>query len=382
MGRGPGSRWRAAAGAVLALVLMAGCSSAGDPDTSDDEVATTTEARAEAMSVDDFLALLRAPGEQVLGSHEATVEVAHVDDPDFGTMTERTTVLLDVRGESPLVEATMEMDDGSGYPGMGIVVLEDATFTSEPLPDGEVVWVELAGQEADFFAQDMLTEGSPLLFVETIWELWDDDGVGVELVGAEDVDGATMDHYVVAMEESVGEQGWTGSFMPVAASYDVWLDEEGLMRRVEADPDGARLVATVDRWGEEVQVSAPDPATVVSSEEMESMYMDDGPYGDPATVPLEIMAYDEQLGVCSVSVGRVEAGTHPVFVMAEDPETVVELVDAAGDVVFSQVGDPFVEDPMAAQEPAVDLEAGDYTVVCTYPGGFVGEDELSVADGE
>jgi hypothetical protein len=382
MGRGPGARWTVTGAAVLAVALMAGCTGAGDSETSADQVSTTTEAAADAMSVEEFLALLRTPGEQVLGSHEATVEVAHVDDPDFGTMTERTTVLADFRGESPLVEATMEMDDGSDYPGMGIVVLEDATFTSEPMPDGEVVWVELAAEEAGVFAQDMLTEGSPLLFVETIWELWDDDGVGVELVGAELLGGATMEHYVVAMEDPVSTQGWTASSMPVAASYDVWLDDEGLMRRVEAEPDGAHLTATVDRWGETVEISAPDPATVVSSEELESMYMDDGPYGDPATVPLEIMAYDEQLGVCSVSVGRVEVGTHPVFVMAEDPETVVELVDAAGDVVFTQVGDPFVEDPMAAQEPTVDLEAGDYTVVCTYSGGFVGEDHLSVTDGE
>ena len=385
MGRGPSSRWGRIGAALLAVAMAGACSSsAGDSDTPADQVTATTapgQASAGSMSVDDFLVLLEAPGEEVLGSHEVTLEVVHDSDPDFGNMTERTTVLADFRGESPVVEATMEMDDGSGYPGMGILVLEDATFTSEPLPDGEVVWVEMVGEEAGFFAQDMLTEGSPLLFVETMWEVWDDDGVGVELVGEEVVEGVTMDHYVVEMEEPVAEQGRGTSFMPVAASYDVWVDEEGLMRRVEAEPDGAHLAATVDGWGEPVEVSAPDPSTVISSEEMESMYRDDGPYGDPATVPLEVMAYDEQLGVCSVSVGRVEAGTHPVFVMAEDAETTVEVVDAAGAVIFTQVGDPLAEDPIATEQPSVDLEAGDYTVVCTYSGGFVGEDHLSVTDG-
>jgi hypothetical protein len=46
-------------------------------------------------------------------------------------------------------------------------------------------------------------------------------------------------------------------------TYDLWVDEEDLMRRMTFTVDGETVRLDLDSWGSTPQIEAPDPADVV-----------------------------------------------------------------------------------------------------------------------
>ena len=47
-------------------------------------------------------------------------------------------------------------------------------------------------------------------------------------------------------------------------SYDLWLDDQDLMRRMQLDaPGGGGMTITTDDWGEPVTVKAPPASAII-----------------------------------------------------------------------------------------------------------------------
>ncbi|MBA2465579.1 MAG: LppX_LprAFG lipoprotein [Nocardioidaceae bacterium] len=88
----------------------------------------------------------------------------------------------------------------------------------------------------------------------------------VRYVGEEDVDGEDMDHYVLSVDakKAARAQGTPQtSGTPRTITYDLWLDDEDLMRRMQFSQAGAGMTVSMDDWGQPVSVAAPPPAAIM-----------------------------------------------------------------------------------------------------------------------
>ncbi len=93
----------------------------------------------------------------------------------------------------------------------------------------------------------------------------------VTYVGAESVDGVDADHYRVvvdsaAMFRSMKQKSVPG--MPKNLTYDMWLDDHDLLRRMQFEVAGQSVDMSMSKWGEPVSVTAPPPSRVVDASSM------------------------------------------------------------------------------------------------------------------
>ncbi len=301
---------------------------------------------------------------------------------------QRLTVTTDLRDGNPVLELVAVGDSATDMPGMRLILVDGVAYTDAPLeqvrsqgpasPEGQPAYLELSSTELDEFVPGLLSGDTPLTFVETLWDRWDVNAKSVALVGTEERDGLSLDHYVVTLGADTphGEDGdaffmgWTR-----ADSYDVWLDEEGLMRRVESAAEGMEMVATLDGWGERADIEAPDPATVMTLQDWQQSMLGeygDGAYGEPGPMPIEISATDRASAECSVNGARVTAGQHLILAVTEGSDAVVTVLDDDGEVLLLHEERPYSEE-------SVTLAEGVYRVTCTYPGGVEAEEDFAVS---
>jgi LppX_LprAFG lipoprotein len=93
----------------------------------------------------------------------------------------------------------------------------------------------------------------------------------VTFVGTEAVDGEDADHYRVvvdsaAMFKAMKQKAVPG--MPENLTYDMWLDDRGLLRRMQFEVAGQAVDMSMSRWGEPVSVEAPPAGKVVDASSM------------------------------------------------------------------------------------------------------------------
>jgi len=107
-----------------------------------------------------------------------------------------------------------------------------------------------------------ITDGDPL----ATFDAFEAGLEKAEYVGEEDVSGEDMDHYVLTVDakkaaEAQGSPMVQG--MPEMLTYDLWIDDEDLMRRMKFDQAGADMTMTMDDWGQPVSVKAPPAAAIM-----------------------------------------------------------------------------------------------------------------------
>jgi hypothetical protein len=51
--------------------------------------------------------------------------------------------------------------------------------------------------------------------------------------------------------------------MPPTITYDVWVDDDDLMRQLDFELDGVTVELRIDDWGEPVDVQAPEESDLV-----------------------------------------------------------------------------------------------------------------------
>jgi len=88
----------------------------------------------------------------------------------------------------------------------------------------------------------------------------------VRYVGNETVNGTPTDHYVVTVDSAAltraMKQQQVGA-LPKQLTYNMWLDQQNLLRRMRFQVQGLTTEMNVSRWGEPVHVQAPPQSKVI-----------------------------------------------------------------------------------------------------------------------
>lgn len=91
----------------------------------------------------------------------------------------------------------------------------------------------------------------------------------VTFVGPEDVSGQQLKHYQMVLDVSKANQaaGITpapNATGPQTVPYDVWVDNDKLMRKMEMTIEGSKVTMLLDKYGEPVSITAPPSASVTT----------------------------------------------------------------------------------------------------------------------
>lgn len=87
-------------------------------------------------------------------------------------------------------------------------------------------------------------------------------------VGEGKVDGARVDHYRVAVDTAkmMKDLDQTSpARVPDLLTYDMWLDEDNLIRKMSFDVAGTSVEMAMSRWGQPVKVLPPADGDIVKS---------------------------------------------------------------------------------------------------------------------
>lgn len=266
--RTPHRRRLALAGAVLpfALASLVAC---GSDDTATDagsESSASAEpsesaseepdapAAGEAVDPADFVAEYKAAFDQASTAHmtmESGGAAGFSAEGDIDYSTTPPSMVMTMSGAMAGQDLDMRLVDGAFYmsiPGGG------GTFYSFDLDDPN-----------NPLGSDFTRQLDPA----TAFDSFQDAITSVTLVGEEDVDGEQMRHFALVVDGTKVAGGMASDapsdLLPKALAYDVWLDGEGLFRKMESDLGQAgQLTMNIDDWGKDVSIEAP-PADKVTT---------------------------------------------------------------------------------------------------------------------
>jgi len=242
------------AGSALMLTLAA-CG--GDATTTEEPAATDASS---ASSAD-------ASTEETEPSEPS--EPADEDEATGGGQTMSGTGDVSYAGDDTAMRMSMQIPQlGSG--SIEMRMLDGVMYMSMPpmTPKGKFIKIDTKDPNSPLGDLGGVTQGDPL----ATFDAFDAGLQDVEYVGPEDVDGEQMDHYVLTVDaakaaKAQGQQVQPG--MPETISYDMWIDEQDLMRRIEFDLGAVAgggaggMVMTMSDWGKPVTVEAPPANAIV-----------------------------------------------------------------------------------------------------------------------
>lgn len=232
---------------------------AGDTDEQTTGTGTADAAEGETVPIEEFLAMLQSPGEDVLSSYTISMEME--------TEGQQLTMdgAVDLSGGDTRMQITMAM------PEMGTVEMiyadGDAYMTVPGVtPEGMYLLApaDLLGDSADLDEVDVSAQ----------WDVWEEGAQEVVFLGEEDVDGEQMRRYQVtvdadaALAASGDEAAATSLGLEDEIVYDVWLDGDDLMRKMVFDTAGETLEMRMDDWGQDQDIQVPEPDQVMDMGEL------------------------------------------------------------------------------------------------------------------
>jgi hypothetical protein len=265
------TRWAALLSAG-ALTLTLGACSADEGDGTVAEAPATTDAAAavtetetaaaaevaegEEIDPSEFVAMMKSPGEAMLSSYTMTMTMK--------TGGEDVTLegAVDVSGDSPALDMDMQI------PGAGAIqmrMVDGRLFMAMPGVTPEGTFMEVPPEQLGD-AATALEE----VDITSQMDTWEEAARKVVFVGEEDVDGTTMRRYTVTVDSSaaldasgMGDDAAATSALGEEFVYDVWLDDDNLMRKLVFEMDGVVTEMTADNWGEPQDVQLPADEDIV-----------------------------------------------------------------------------------------------------------------------
>jgi lipoprotein LprG len=177
---------------------------------------------------------------------------------------------VDYQGKTPEMQMTMNMPQmGSGK--MELRFVDGLLYMSMPpmTPAGKFLKID-PSDKSNPLSQNFgsLTEQmDPLNSIKAMQAGVQD----VKFVGEEKVQGEPADHYTVtvdtaAMMKATKQKAVPG--MPETLTYDMWLDDQDLLRRMQFDLSGLKMDMLMSHWGEPVAVKAPPAGKIVDTARM------------------------------------------------------------------------------------------------------------------
>lgn len=220
-------------------------------DASSGDRASVGEGKAgDPLTPTDFADIVDAAFERAT---TARVDVVN----DFQQMKSETTGAVDFTGDSPLMQIQMTggpLPDGTTA---DIRLLEDGMYMNSGFSGGKFVKVpaeQIAATGVDLSSID--PSSTARRFAEHASE--------VTYRGVEQVDGEALHRYSLQLDSSALKAGGAKGATPKRLDYDMWFDDEGLIRRVTTDLGKiGTTVATYSQWGEPVTIEAPPAADVM-----------------------------------------------------------------------------------------------------------------------
>ncbi len=213
------------------------------------------QADGEEIPVEDFLAMLQEPGEETLSTYTMTLDM-QADGQQIAA-----DGAVDLSGDEAAMQMTMTLPDVGE---MDMVMLDGQVYVAMPGVTPEGMFMQAP--------EDMLGQGAAMddIDVSTQWEAWEAGAEQVLFLGDEDVDGTEMGHYQITVDaEAVAEAAGADAAEMTAGLgdgpvvYDVWLDDDNLMRQLSFELEGATAEMMMDNWGEAQEIEAPDPDQVM-----------------------------------------------------------------------------------------------------------------------
>lgn len=223
-------------------------------DTSD---GTAGEAEGQEVDVQEFLAMLKSPGEEKLSSY--TLEMVMSMGGQDMDMSGR----ADLSGDTPAFDIEMTL------PGMGdahMILAGGEVYMSMPGVTEEGKFLQVPKEQLGDVASQL-----DEIDITSTWDAWDEGASKVVFVGEDDVDGQQMRRYEVTVDTdaALDASGQTGEDAAAASAmmgeeltYDLWVDADNLMRKVTFELDGAVSEIRTDNWGEPMDIEAPSPEDI------------------------------------------------------------------------------------------------------------------------
>jgi len=257
--RSRAARRRLAAGALLPVLTLTGACGGGDP-AADDAAASESSESSESESSEPYDAQTILPAmKQALG--EQSSARIQVDLTGQLEMSMDGSVAMTEKFEEGEMEMTMDAQGQS----LELRLVDGTYYISGPPATPQGKWIEVDANDpaAQQFAG--LAKAGDL---NSTFDAFEAGLRDVEYVGEEEIDGEATQHYVFTVDAAAAADA-QGQQMPPQVpkqlSYDVWLTQDDLMRRVSFafGPVEAEINAT--EWGEPVEVEAPADADIVEA---------------------------------------------------------------------------------------------------------------------
>lgn len=165
-------------------------------------------------------------------------------------------------GDNTAMQLSMTMPQlGTGE--VEVRLVDGVIYMAMPpmTPEGKFIEFDTNDPNSPFGDLGGITQGDPM----STFEAFEAGLRKVTYVGEEGVDGEDMDHYVLSVDARKAAKA-QGTELPPGApdevSYDLWLDDEDLMRRMEFTQGTGGMTMTMSDWGKPVSIEAP-PASAI-----------------------------------------------------------------------------------------------------------------------
>lgn len=251
--------------AAAPLFLLAACG--GD---SSDLVGDSTTTSSAATS-DGGAELTQETFAEVVTDAQLKAQTAHVS-ADISVSGQRITLEGDVKVGSSLADygADITMSAPAMGDGLHVVIVDEALYMNlGAMTQGKFSRIDLgdAGSPMGELMSQMMSSADPSASLKAM-----QDGLSsFDEVGTEQIDGVDTTQYRVEVDTSkvLAAQGMrdllgtTGAQLPDTLTYDLWIGDDNLMRRMSFSMGAAMsMTMNLTAWGEPVDISAPPPSEV------------------------------------------------------------------------------------------------------------------------
>jgi hypothetical protein len=192
-------------------------------------------------------------------------------------MTMSGSMALSAEGDVAYLDSGPEMSMTMNMPQMGghmeLRLVDGLLYMTIPTltPDGKFLRIDPSDKSNPLTKSfgSLSEQMDPLASVKAMKNAVRD----VKFVGAEQVDGVDADHYTVTVDttkmvKSMKQKPVAG--MPDTLTYEMWLDSEDLLRRMQFELSGLTVDMSMSEWGEPVKITAPPAGKVMDASKLGS----------------------------------------------------------------------------------------------------------------
>lgn len=266
---------RLVAAAATSVLLAASSGCGGDDTTSVSDDATTGSSQSEPAETETGSAREEPGPEGVSGGYDAEELLAAMKAAVQENETSHLVMEMSGNGQSMTAEGdvsyaggttSMQLTMQSPEMGQGVIevrMVAGMLYLSMPpmTPEGKFLALDVDDPNSPFGDLGGVAQGDPM----GTFKAFDEGLRDVTYLGSEEVDGEEMDHYVLTVDgrAAAKAQGSPAGSVPEELTYDLWLDDDDLMRRIQYTMAGGGVTITTSDWGAPVAVEAPAKADLM-----------------------------------------------------------------------------------------------------------------------